>query len=221
MTDSTINIRSIQHYMYCPRRFSLIEINDDWGENSFVVNANIMHKHVHDGSHSFSSQGKIVRSSVAVYNDELDIFGILDCIEFIRNKNGVLIDILNEKCKINVIEYKPKPPKDCDYHDTDAIQLFAQKKCVDSIWNCDSDCYIYYTETKRRVKLPFDNLKSQLSQQLTSYLSEMREVIESGIIPPRKKGQKCVGCSISDLCFSKTAKYRIKDEIELMKGGIE
>ena len=34
MNEKTINIRAIQHYMYCPRRFALLEINDDWEENA-------------------------------------------------------------------------------------------------------------------------------------------------------------------------------------------
>ena len=83
MTDSSLNIRSIQHFLYCPRRFALLEVNDDWEENAFVVKANLMHEHVHDGSHSYSDSRKVVRSDIAVYNDlpEYDIFGRVDCIE--------------------------------------------------------------------------------------------------------------------------------------------
>lgn len=44
--DVTINIRDIQHYMYCPRRFALLEVNDDWAENAFVVKANLLHENV-------------------------------------------------------------------------------------------------------------------------------------------------------------------------------
>ena len=40
--EQTINIRAIQHYMYCPRRFALLELNCDWAENAFVVKANLM-----------------------------------------------------------------------------------------------------------------------------------------------------------------------------------
>ena len=60
--ELTINIRSIQHFMYCPRRYALLELNQDWCENALVVKANLMHEHVHDGSHSFSDTRKIVRT---------------------------------------------------------------------------------------------------------------------------------------------------------------
>ena len=78
-----INLRSIQHYMYCPRRYALLELNRDWNENAFVVQANLLHEHVHDGSHSFSDSRKVVRSDVTVYRDypEYDLNGVLDCAE--------------------------------------------------------------------------------------------------------------------------------------------
>lgn len=43
-----IPIRSIQHYMYCPHRWGLIEIGDVWAENAFVTKANLIHERVHD-----------------------------------------------------------------------------------------------------------------------------------------------------------------------------
>ena len=42
-----INIRTIQHYMYCPIRLGLLEIEIVWAENVSVVLANIMHENVH------------------------------------------------------------------------------------------------------------------------------------------------------------------------------
>ena len=86
--DVTINIRDIQHYMYCPRRFALLEVNDDWAENAFVVKANLLHENVHSGERNFENKHKIVRSDVSVYNDDpkYNIFGVVDCIEFVRDK---------------------------------------------------------------------------------------------------------------------------------------
>jgi len=62
MNDNSVNIRSIQHYMYCPRRFALLELNDDWEENAFVIKANLQHQHVHDGSHSYAHCSTLINS---------------------------------------------------------------------------------------------------------------------------------------------------------------
>lgn len=104
--ELSINIRSIQHFMYCPRRYALLELNQDWSENALVVKANLMHEHVHDGSHSFSDARKIVRSDIAVWNDspEYNLFGRTDCIEFIRQKSGSEIPALNGNFTVKIIE---------------------------------------------------------------------------------------------------------------------
>ena len=54
----TVNIRDIQHYMYCPRRFALLNVNNDWQENAYVVLANIMHENVNSGKHKVITANK-------------------------------------------------------------------------------------------------------------------------------------------------------------------
>ena len=221
MTDDTINIRSIQHYMYCPRRFALLETNRDWEENAFVVKADLLHSHVHNGSHSFSSSTKIVRSSVSVFNDlePYDLYGVTDCIEFVKDKNGAEIPELNGCFKVCIVEYKPRAPKGKPFNETDAIQVFAQKICADNVWNTSSEAYIYYCDVKKRVKLPFDSEFSAYDSKIRQMLCEMRELIRTGEIPQRKTGQKCSGCSMADICFPKNSTYRVKDTIMSMKEG--
>ena len=213
MNDLTVNIRDIQHFMYCPRRYSLLEINDDWAENYFVIKANLLHEHVHDGSHSFSDSNKVVRSNIAVYNDlpEYDLFGITDCIEFVKDRNGVEIKDLGGSFRVRIVEYKPKAPKGADFNETDAIQVFAQKICADFVWKCDCEAYIYYSDIRKRVRLPFDSEYEKYDAILKNILREIRNIREEKIIPPREKGQKCSGCSMADICFPKVRKYSVKE----------
>lgn len=221
MTDTAIRIRDIQHYMYCPRRFALLSINMDWAENVFVVKANVLHEHVHDGTHRVTSPGVVSRSHVSLYQDEAkyNLFGVADCIEFIRNKNGVKIDGLSGNYDVRIVEYKPKAPKGAAFHETDAIQVFAQKICADFVWKCNSAGFVFYADSKRRVAMPFEEQYAQYEAILTNALAEMRSIIASGSIPERTKGQKCSGCSLGDLCFSKKAQYRVREEIEQINWG--
>lgn len=183
-----INIRTIQHYMYCPRRFGLLEIENAWVENVSVVLANIMHENVHSGKHQFKSNNKVVLSSVTLYNDELDLYGVADCIEFCKNKDGVPIDGLDGKYTVRLVEYKPTQPKDGSIRETDAIQVFAQKLCADYIWKCNSEGYIYYADTRKRVKMPFDEEYDRYKALLDDLVGKMQNVMESGVIPPKIKG---------------------------------
>ena len=219
----TINIRDIQHYMYCPRRFALLNVNDDWAENAFVVKANLIHEKVHSGERDFETRSKIVRSNISVYNDDpkYDIFGVVDCIEFVRDKSGVRIPDLDGLFRVEIIEYKPTKPKIGEFNQTDAIQVYAQKICVDSIFNCSSNCFLYYSDVRRRVKLPFEQEKGKYDKMLCEQVADMRRILRNNTIPKRAKGQKCSGCSISDVCFAKEKKYDVKNIIMTMNGGDE
>lgn len=208
-----IRIRTIQHYMYCPRRFALLELNCDWEENIFTAKAGIMHERVHSGEHEIKSKNKIELSSVTVYNDELSLYGITDCIEFQKSKDGTYIPQFDGNYKVKLIEYKPTQPKNNDIRETDAIQVFAQKICADYIWHCDSEGYIYYCDTRKRVRLSFDVEYQEYYDMIMKLLGEMKECLAKGVIPEKKQGQKCSGCSVKDLCMPKKHKYNVKKEV--------
>ena len=64
-----IPIRSIQHYLYCPHRWGLLEIDRAWSENIFVTKANIMHERVHNPNNHYLAKGKKIFTSIPVFND--------------------------------------------------------------------------------------------------------------------------------------------------------
>ena len=53
---------------------------------------------------------------------------------------------------------------------------------------------------------------------LIKYLSEMRNILDNKIIPMKKKGQKCSGCSLSDICFPRDNKYSVREIVMSQKG---
>lgn len=193
-----INIRTIQHYLYCPHRWGLMEIDRVWAENAFVIKANLLHSRVHDSDKSYILKGKKVFTSVAVYNDDYGLSGVTDCIEAERSPIGA--DIYGEKYKLTIIEYKPKSPKKFAFNDEDAMQVFAQKLCVDYTFHTDCQAEIYYADIKKRVPLQFDTVYDELCEKIKFILSQMRENLLVGKIPPVRKSQKCGGCSMKDLC---------------------
>lgn len=203
MSEIEITIRSIQHYMYCPHRWGLMEIDSAWSENVFVTKANLMHDRVHDPDKNHTTRGKKVYTAIPVYNDleEYNLYGIVDCLELQKDISGISIDNSTEKYKICIVEYKPTKPKNADYNDDDFMQVYAQKICVDYVFGGNSDAEIYYADVKKRVSLPIKENSNILDKQLKRLLQEMRGYLEKGSIPPILKGQKCNGCSMKDLCM--------------------
>lgn len=203
MSTVEIAIRSIQHYMYCPHRWGLLEIDRAWAENAFVTKANLIHDRVHDPDKNYITKGKKVYTSVPVYNDleQYNLYGVADCLEMTKDKQGVSVDGSEEKYSICIVEYKPTKPKDKEYFEEDLMQVFAQKLCVDFVFGCDCSAALYYADVKKRVMLPLTENFETYNQQLVALLCEMRINFEKGIIPPIRKGQKCSGCSMKDLCM--------------------
>lgn len=217
-----ITIRAVQHYMYCPHRWGLMEIGQMWAENVYVTKANIMHKRVHEPERRYSSKGAKVFTSVSVYNDlkKYNLYGVTDCLEFPEDKKGVFINGSEKRYKVNVVEYKPTAPKNGFHREEDVMQVFAQKICVDYTFGCKSDTFIYYADTKKRIPVFFEDTYEPYDKKLQTLLAEMRGNIAKGIIPPIRKGQKCSGCSMKDLCMPKLRSNKnVFDEIREIEQG--
>ena len=210
MSTIEIAVRSIQHYMYCPHRWGLLEIDKAWAENAFVTKANLMYERVHDPEKNYISKDKKVYTAVPIYNDleEYNLYGVTDCLELKKNKEGVSVGKSEEKYNICIVEYKPKKPKNKDYNDEDLMQVFAQKICVDYVFGCDCDAVIYYADVRKRVSLPLKENFDVYDRKLKGLLTEMRINLAQGVIPPIRKGQKCSGCSMKDLCMPSVRKSK-------------
>ncbi len=193
MMNESISIRSIQHYLYCPHRWGLLEIDCAWAENVFVTKANLLHSRVHDPKSAYSPPGKKCYTSVSVYNDnrEYNLYGVTDCIEVKSEKNKDLC----------IVEYKPTKPKNKDYNFDDLMQVFAQKICVDYVWGCDCEGVLYYADVKKRIKLPLKENFSEYDSILKKTLAEMRSLLRVGKIPEINKSSNCNGCSMKDICI--------------------
>lgn len=110
-----ISFRSLQHYLYCPHRWGLMEIDRAWAENFYVVKANALHERAHSGV-SYSLRGRKTYTDVDLWNDELGIIGKTDCIE--ESKDGLCI-----------VEYKPiKPKTELVRHDDATSAMIGTRK---------------------------------------------------------------------------------------------
>ena len=210
MNTLEITLRSIQHYLYCSHRWGLLEIDKAWAENVFVTKANLLHDRVHDPDANCTSRGKKIFTSVPVYNDldEYNLYGVVDVLELTEDPKGIPVNGYDKKYKICIVEYKPSKPKDREYREDDLMQVFAQKICVDYIFGGDCSAALYYADVRRRVSLPLKENFDEYDQRLKDTLAEMRKYLSIGRIPPIRKGQKCAGCSMKDLCMPSAVKRK-------------
>jgi CRISPR-associated exonuclease Cas4 len=189
---NNISVRSVQHFLYCPHRWGLMEIDRAWAENYFVVKANIVHERAHTNA-QYVSRGKKVYTAVKIWNDDYGLFGVTDCLEV-------------QKGKYTIVEYKPTAPKKGIVREEDAMQIFAQKVCVDNVLATDCAAEIYYADTKKRYALPFAEQYAVYEEKLRKILQVMRGYLASGQIPAIRQKQVCSGCSMKDLCLPSAGK---------------
>ena len=190
-----------------------MEIDRAWPENYFVTKGNLIHKRVHE-KEKYYIRNKKVFTSVNVYNDKYGLYGVVDCIEGKLSQNGVSVFNDDKKYELCIVEYKPSKPKDKDYNFDDLMQVFAQKVCVDFVFDTNCEGVIYYAKEKKRIPLPLKENYCEYEKTLVKTLEEIRENIKKGIIPPIRKNQKCSGCSMKDICMPKLKKIKcIKNEI--------
>ena len=99
-----------------------------------------------------------------------------------------------------IVEYKPRKPKNKLFNEDDAIQVFAQKLCVDSIFHCDAAGIIFYADVKKRISLPLNENYDRYLAIIRQVLDKIRNYTMNGVIPPIRENQKCSGCSFRDTC---------------------
>lgn len=196
-------MRKIQHFMYCPHRWGLCEIEQLWVDNLFVAQADLMHERVHDPDYVRSGRGTKTYCGVNVYHDgqEYGIYGVTDCIEVRKASDGVPVAGESGRYQLCIVEYKPTKPKERDWNDEDLMQVFAQKLCVDHIFGSNCEAAIYYADVRKRVMLPVREEYTRLDRELKEILKQMRKMLAQGTVPPIPKGQRCSGCSMKDICL--------------------
>lgn len=196
-----IQIRALQHYLYCPHRWGLLYIEDAWQENAFTVKADLVHKRVDGGGVLKSGGGVRAYGDVAVYDEELGIQGKVDCLEV--SEEGELVNA-------DIVEYKPTMPKSGMPADAERLQIYAQYLCGKKLFSGTVRAFVYYADVHRRVRVKFDEHDDEM---LRDTIAKIKAALEQGVVPPIEKSEKCNGCSLADRCMPGVCVSEVKRRI--------
>ncbi|NOU13976.1 MAG: Dna2/Cas4 domain-containing protein, partial [Methylococcaceae bacterium] len=76
-----IYLSRLQHYLYCPRQFALIELENIWAENQFTAEGQVLHQRVNQADQQKRGDVRTVWAS-RLANTELGIEGVADVVEY-------------------------------------------------------------------------------------------------------------------------------------------
>ncbi len=179
---SSIPISALQHYIYCPRQFALIHIEEIYEENVFTIQGNIVHKRV-DNERNYYNKSKKVENSLSLWSEKYGLYGVADVVEFEENK-------------IIPVEFKSGKKKN---KLADNIQLAAQAICLEEMFSAEITFgYIYYDKSRKRRKVV---IGEKLRETLTETISSVRNLLIEKITPKPVNDKRCDNCSLKDYCL--------------------
>ena len=194
-----IYLSRLQHYLYCPRQFALIELEGQWQENRFTAEGQVLHKQVNEQDQTRRANIRVVHA-LPLASEQLGIEGVADVVEFHRQPDGIE--------KPFPVEYKRGKPK---AHHADEVQLCAQALCLEEMLGMPVlEGALFYGETRRRLPVVFD---TELREMTRQSIEACRTMVRVGQTPPPVfEEKKCRGCSLLDVCqpsvFSRRAHVR-------------
>ncbi|KWX83622.1 CRISPR-associated protein Cas4 [Paenibacillus riograndensis] len=208
--EDELMLSGIQHFHFCKRQWALIHIEQQWEENVRTIEGQHLHRNADQPFIREKRVDKIIVRAMPVKSRELNISGICDVVEFIRDDSGVEINGADGKYAAYPVEYKRGKPK---REDEDILQLAAQAMCLEEMLLCEvSTGYIFYNEIKHRIEVP---LTAELKANVKAIVEEMQSYYHRRHTPKVKNGPFCKSCSLQHICLPKLMnKQSVKSYVE-------
>ena len=195
--DDMLMLSGIQHYMFCPRQWALIHVEQLWDDNRLTVEGEILHERVDDPFYREKNGGKVTLRSVHIASHELGFYGITDAVELIpAAEGGIAIDRHPGRWNLFPVEYK-RGKKKTD--ERDEVQLAAQAMSLEEMYGVDiPQAALFYHETMQREVVEIDEDLRRLTRECAR---AMHQLFEQKVTPAAEYKPACRKCSLNDICL--------------------
>ncbi|MCX7639550.1 MAG: CRISPR-associated protein Cas4 [Pyrinomonadaceae bacterium] len=192
-----VQVSSLSHYAFCPRRCALMNIEGVWADNEHTILGSILHQRVNEIEYETEKGAKIVRS-LPIFSVKYGLNGRADVVEFRKNE-------------IIPVEYKKGKRRK---HENDEIQLCAQSLCLEEMFNTRiKRGFVYYASSKKRREVFMDE---ELRRMTIETIEKVRELLQKQFIPQAKYiPKRCEECSLVNICLPKLSDPNQRQHIEL------
>lgn len=200
--DELLMLSGLQHFVFCPRQWYLIHIEQLWDENELTILGQILHQRVNKPEQSERRGNIVTLRSVPLVSYKLGLYGFSDAVElhpasvsdgpsFTHPKYPGHWDIIP-------VEYKKGRPK---RHNADRLQLCAEAACLEEAYSVHIPFgYLFYGEIRHREQVIFDQY---LRSELIETTERMHEVFANKETIPAVYSGKCRSCSLINQCLPK------------------
>ena len=194
--EAYLPLSALQHFSYCPRQFALIHIDQQWAENRFTAEGQLLHRRANSGESGTLGDIHVARS-VRLVSTRLGLAGVADVVEFHRvREEGCSLPGLEGLWQPYPVEYKRGRSKADDW---DRIQLCAQAIAIEEMLNAAvPEGAIFYGQPRRRERV---TIGQALRETTARIADEAHSLYAIGRLPEPQPGPKCNRCSLRSICM--------------------
>lgn len=198
--EQLLPLSAVGQYIYCPRRFALLHIEQQWEDNLFTAEGTVLHEKADSGVKESRGSIRITRS-MRLNSYELGVTGIADIVEFHRvglDEIGITLPNVVGRWMPFPVEYKRGAAKDQEGY---KAQLCLQGICLEEMLKIPVPSgALFFLGKKHRVEIEFT---SHLRDKVVIACHAMQSLFTSGETPPPKFGKWCSSCSLVEKCRPK------------------
>lgn len=200
MDDDLLMLSGIQHFMFCPRQWALIHVEQQWADNALTTEGSLLHQRVDDPLARQINNGVLTLRRVPLISHRLRLSGFSDAVECRSVAEGepgaVRLSGRDGWWSVLPVEYKHGREK---ADETDEVQLCAQCMALEEMNGASvRRGAIFYWQTRKRV---YVDMTDALRGKTESLAAQMWELMAEGRTPPPVKTPKCGRCSLRDICM--------------------
>lgn len=181
-TDDPIALSALQHYVYCPRQWALIHVEQVFDQNIHTMRGNAVHQKVDVPGFEERTNLRVERA-LPVWSDRHGLIGKCDVVEFLPDGTPYPVEYKHGK-------------KRAKLHDE--VQLAAQAMCLEEMTGksvIKGAIYHHSSRSRREVAIT-----PALRQTVTDTSAAIRTIQASGILPEPVNDGRCKECSLIDSC---------------------
>lgn len=177
-----ILISALEHFAYCPRQAALIHVDGVWADNEHTARGTVGHRRADDPG-ARTARGRIVRTGMAVWSEQLGLAGRADAVEFWPSGEVV------------PVEYKIGRRQG----DAADIQLCAEAFCLEEMLQQPVEAgYLWLAASRRRIRVEF---KDELRRKTLGVIESVRALLADRQLPPAVADERCRQCQLHAHCL--------------------
>ncbi|BDP43478.1 CRISPR-associated protein Cas4 (plasmid) [Deinococcus aetherius] len=180
--DNPIPLSALQHFVFCPRQYALIHVEQTWTENAQTARGRGQHERAHGGGTEERGGVRTLRA-LPLVSRRHGLAGVADVVELLPDGSPRPVEYKSGRARPRL---------------ADEVQLCAQALCLEEMFGVSiPEGFIYHVASRGRRNVAFT---PELRGAVLEARDGVRALLGSGELPPPAADERCRLCSLFDAC---------------------